>query len=256
MAFLDPVLNPLLQPLLSSSPILGILVIALIVSILITLVYKFMTNQAEMKRLKDQQKEFQGRMKELRDKPEEMMKVQKEAMKLNMEYMKHSFKPTLITMLPILLIFGWMSGHLAFEPIYPGESFSITAQFSDALTGNAVLMVDEGVNLISPAEQEIADNKATWNLKSSEGTHYLKVTAGEQEQQKKVLITKDLKYEEAISTYQHSEIEVININYNKLLPLGHDFTVPLFDWQPGWLGVYIVFSIIFSIGLRKALKLY
>ncbi|MBU0457119.1 MAG: EMC3/TMCO1 family protein [Nanoarchaeota archaeon] len=256
MSFLDPVLNPVFQPLLDISPILAIVVLAFLISLLITLVYKFMTNQDEMKRLKDQQKDFQKKMKELRSNPAEMMKVQKEAMKVNMEYMKHSFKPTLITMLPIVLIFGWMSAHLSFEPIYPGETYSITAFFKESISEPAELMVDESTELISKEKQNIGEDKSvSWNVKSDEGEHILTVKVGKNEQSKKVLITKELEYEEQVSTFQHSDIEKITIDYNKLKPLGK-FTVPLFNWQPGWLGIYIIFSIIFSISMRKAMKLY
>jgi len=181
-----------------------------------------------------------------------MMKVQKEAMKKNMDYMKHSFKPTLITFLPIILIFGWMNAHLAFEPIYPGETFSVTALFGEGVTGETELMVDEGVELLSEAKQRI-NSDTTWNLKSNTGEHFLTVKVGKDEQTKKVLITKELMYEEPISIYQHSDIEKIQINYNKLKPAG---TFSLFGWQPGWLGWYILFSIVFSMGLRKFLKIY
>jgi len=252
MVFLDPLLNPVLQPLLNMSPFFAILVMALVISLLITLVYKFFTNQGEMKELKGRQKEFQKRLKDLRSQPQEMMKVQKEAMKVNMEYMKHSFKPTLITMLPIILIFGWMSAHLMYEPIYPGETYSITAEFAEGVTGEAELVVNEGTELKSNAKQEI-NSVVTWNLKSDTGTHFLTVKSGDDEQQKKVLITKELRYEEATSLYQHSDVEKITINYNKLKPLGKH---SLFGWQPGWLGVYIIFSIVFSIGLRKLLKIH
>jgi len=252
MVFLDPVLNPLLQPLLNMSPFLSLLVLALAISLIITLVYKFFTNQGEMKDLKEKQKDFQKRLKELRSNPEGMMKVQKEAMKVNMEYMKHSFKPTLITMLPIILIFGWMSAHLMYEPIYPGETYSITAEFAEGVTGETELIVGEGTTLISDAKQEISSAVA-WNLKSEAGTHVLTVKSGNDEQKKKVLITKELRYEEPATSYQHSDIEKITVNYNKLKPLGK---YSLFGWQPGWLGVYIMLSIVFSIGLRKALKIH
>lgn len=253
MAFLDPVLNPILQPLLNMSPFWGIFLLALVISLIITVVYKLVTNQNEMKRLKEEQKGYQKRMKELKSKPDEMMKVQKEAMKHNMEYMKHSFKPTLITMLPILLIFGWMNAHLMYEPIYPGEPFSVTAIFEEGLSGEAEMIVDEKTELISEAKQNI-NSDTTWRLKSSEGEHFLTVKVGKEEQTKKVMITKELKYEEMITKYEHSGISEMRINYNKLKPLGPGFNI--FGWYPGWLGVYIVLSLIFSIGLRKALKVY
>ncbi|MEK6938755.1 MAG: EMC3/TMCO1 family protein [Nanoarchaeota archaeon] len=253
MAFLDPVFNPVFLWLLDLSPFWGLVVLALIISIIVTLVYKYFTNQTEMKRMKEEQKEFQKRMKELRSNPPEMMKVQKEAMKVNMEYMKHSFKPMLITMIPVLLIFGWMAGHLSFEPIYPNETYTITAFFKAGSTGSAQLIVDNESTLISLEAQNITDNQATWSLKGTEGTHLLVVKYGNVEQNKSVLITTRLTAEEALSVYQHSDIEKIQINYLELKPLGN---LSIFGWHPGWVGIYIILSLIFSLGLRKIFKLY
>ncbi len=249
MAFLDPVFNPVL----ALGPLWAIVLLSLVISLVIVLVYKFFTNQQEMKRLKDEQKEFRKRMKELKSNPEEMMKVQKEAMQKNFQYMKHSLKATLITMLPIILIFSWMNVHLAYEPIYPGDTYSVTAEFKKGLSGEAELIVGEGTELLSEAMQPINSNVA-WSLKSTEGEHFLTVQAGNQQQSKKVLITRNLAYEQPLSVYQHSDIEKIQVNYEKLRPLGPDFS--FFGWQPGWLGVYIILSIVFSLALRKVMKVY
>ena len=44
-----------------------------------------------------------------------------------MKYMSHSFKPTLITIIPIFIIFGWMSHVFAFDSIHPNQEFTLTA---------------------------------------------------------------------------------------------------------------------------------
>ena len=181
-----------------------------------------------------------------------MMKIQKEAMQSNLQYMKHSFKATLITMLPILLIFGWMNGHLMYEPIYPGEKFTMTAGFADGVTGEAEIIVDEGVEILSEVKQQI-QSQVTWRMKSSGGEHYLKVKTSEGEEEIKVLITKEFKYENPISFFEDSDIKSLQVNYEKLKPLG---TFSIFGWEPGWLGLYIILSIVFSMGLRKVLKVY
>lgn len=257
MAFLDPVLNPILGPLINYNPFLGIIVMALAISFLISLVYKFMTNQEKMKALKQEQKEFQKRMKELRSEPEKMMALQKEAMRKNMEYMKMSLKPTLVTMIPIILIFGWMAGSLAYEPIFPGETYSITATFAEDIVGDAELILDEGSSLLTGASsvQTIEDGQASWSIKSEDGLHDLEVVIGDTSQTKSVLITTDLETEPAVEMYTHSDIEQIQINYNKLKPAGK-FSFPVIGWVPGWLGWYILFSLVFSISIRKAMGLY
>ncbi len=251
-SFLDPVLSPIFQPLLNQSPFWTVLILAFVITLIITVIYKFFTNQSEMKRLKDEQKEYQKRIKALRDQPAEAMKLQKEAMGKNMDYMKHSMKAMLITFLPIILIFGWMNAHLGAEPIFPGETYSVTADFEKGVGGKAVLIPPTGTEVIGDAEKEI-NSGATWKLKSAKGEHLLKVKTGDTTQTKKVLITKDVEYAKEIETYDNSDIKSITINYNKLKPLGDQ---SLLGWEPGWLGIYIIFSIIFSIGLRKLFKVY
>ncbi len=253
MVFLDSVFSPVLLPLVTASPFWGIFVLAFIVTLLMTLAYKYLTNQQEMKRLKEQQKEFSKRMKELRDNPSEMMKVQKEAMAANMEYMKHSLKVTLITLIPILLVFGWMNGHLAYEPIYPEERYSITASFAEGVTGDAELVVGEGTELFSEAKQPI-NSVVTWNMKSTEGEHAVTVKTKNDQQSKTVLITKELTVADPISFFEKSDVRQIMIQYNKLRPLGTGFSI--FGWQPGWLAWYILFSLVFSLGMRKVFKVY
>tara|TARA_Y100000310_G_scaffold324914_1_gene387532 strand:- start:40037 stop:40822 length:786 start_codon:yes stop_codon:yes gene_type:complete len=261
MAFLDPILNPLVEPLLNQSPFGVIFALAFVVSLVITLAYKYLTDQDKMKSLKDQQKEYQKRMKGLRDQPDQMMKVQKEAMKLNGQYMKMSLKPTLITMLPILLIFGWMSANLAFAPILPGIMYTVESSVVDGYPGDVELIVGEGTTLLTDSKQAIKESNS-WNLKSEAGEHILTFKLDDEEQIKKVLVTKDVKYEDPLTIPDKSNFKSLKVLHNDLKPLdninifGKKRTISLFGWHPGWLGTYIILSIIFSIGLRKWLKIY
>ena len=77
---------------------------------------------------------------------------------------------------------------------------------------------------------------------------------GEQEWAKDVLITTAVQYEKAVSPFPHADLENIQIDYTTLRPAGPNFS--LLGWKPTWLGWYVLFSIVFSIGLWKALKVY
>lgn len=254
MAFLDPVLNPVLLPLAVKSPLLVIILVSLVMSLLVTLIYKFFTNQPEMKRLKEQQKEHQKRMKELRSNPEEAMKLQKEMMKPTMEMFRHSMKAMFVSTILAVLFLPWMYGHLAYDPIKPGETYSVTASFTKGVTGDAELIPDKGTELLSEAKQPITDREVTWRLKSAAaGEHALTVKTGETEQVKSVLVSTELDSGKPVELYKKSDIEKITINYQKFTPLGE---VSVLGWQPGWLGIYIITSIIFSLGLRKLLKVH
>ena len=110
---LDTFFNVITGPLFRLPEPFPILVISLFLTLVTTLIYKYVTDQELMKTLKDDMKAMQAEMKTLKDHPEKMMAVQKQAMQKNMKYMMQSFKPMLITFIPVVFIFGWLNRHYA-----------------------------------------------------------------------------------------------------------------------------------------------
>lgn len=224
---------------------IAVIALAFLVSVIIVLVYKLMTNQQEMKQLKGDLKEFQKKMKSHKGNPEKLMKLQKEAMGVNMTYMRKSMKPTLITFLPILLIFGWMNAHFAYAPLEPGAEFSLTATLEEGINSNVSIEVPEGLTVISDTEAEIIDNKATFRLKGEEGEYYATLKHDDTEEDKHIIVTTEPRYAEVTSTYD-GPIESITLGNDKLRVL----------WGLTWIWIYIIFAILFSTTLRKVLKVH
>lgn len=203
-----------------------------------------------MGELKKKTKEYQAKMKKVRDDPDKMMKLQKEAMEFNLELMKHSFKPTLYTMIPILIIFGWLNAHMAFYNIAPQEQFTLTANYVEGFSGDATLdLIGDGAAIISNASQTIIEGSSVWVLQANEGNYKAQVTAGGATESKNILVSEDREYEEPFTSYDGA-IESIELSNERVRPL-EPFS--LLGWHPGWLGTYILLSIGMSIGLRKLL---
>lgn len=93
-----------------ANPKLSIILLSFLVTLVMTLITKKFTNQARMKELKELQKEYNKKLKENRENPDVMMRIQKDMMSSSMELMKHSFKPMIITALPLLILFWWIKG--------------------------------------------------------------------------------------------------------------------------------------------------
>ncbi|UCD04277.1 MAG: DUF106 domain-containing protein [Candidatus Woesearchaeota archaeon] len=89
-------------------PFWSILLIAVGLSLIVTLAYKYLTDQTLMKELKKELKKNQKRLKEARGEPDKMMAIQKETMHTNMKYMSQSMKPMIFTIIPFLIIFAWL----------------------------------------------------------------------------------------------------------------------------------------------------
>ena len=190
-----------------------------------------MTDQKLMKTLKQEMKDFQKEMKNLKDNPSEFMKVQKRAMETNMKYMMHSMIPTLITLIPIILIFGWLNAHFAYEPIIPGEEFSTRAIFEAGTTGSVELKDIEGLNIVSDVEQEIKCYnekgwilskeicKAEWKLEGDAGNYLLEYEYDKQIFKKELLISEEKEYTKVTEPVKGSKLKALENGNEKVKPI-------------------------------------
>ena len=250
MSFHTHILDSIFDPLLNLPILWAVILLSFLISLIITVVYKYTTDQNLMKQLKDEMKEFQREIKELKKEPEKAMQVQKRSMQTNMKYMMLSMKSTLYSIIPIIIIFGWMNSNFAYDPILPGQDFITTIVFEENVDGTIELSVPEGIIIDGSARKEIKDNEVKWVISGGKGEYLLEYLFDGKKYNKEVLITEENRYKEPVKRVKGDIIKSIEIE-NKPKKLFN-----LFGWKVGWLGTYIIFSIIFSIVIRKIIKFY
>ena len=250
---LNEALNFILSPFLKMPILLAIAALSLIISLATTFVYKFTTNQNIMKQLRDEIKDLQKSAKAIRNEPAKAMEAQKKAMETNMKYMSHSLKPMIITLIPALLIINWGNANFAFEPIMPGQDFSITVLFEKNAHGTIAINAPEGIKVDGAKQKNIQDGKISWVLNGKkEGEYLIELNYNGEAYNKDVLITNKREYASQIKKIKNSLVKEIRIDYNKK----NLINLFVFGWKLGWLGTYILFSIIFTMILRKLVKVY
>tara|TARA_Y100000310_G_scaffold253220_1_gene260055 strand:+ start:1937 stop:2683 length:747 start_codon:yes stop_codon:yes gene_type:complete len=245
----ENVLDPIFSPLLNLPTLWAVIILSFFISLIITLIYKYVTDQNLMKQLKEEMKEFQKQIKELKKEPEKAMQVQKQSMKTNMKYMTLSMKSTLYSFIPIILIFGWMSANFAYDPILPGQEFTTTVTFKEGIQGKVELSIPPGITINGQAKKDIVDNEAKWLLSGERGEYLLEYIFNGKKHGKELLIA-EKQYKTPIKNIRDESVKSIQIGHNKKILLN------LFGWKMGWLATYIVFSIFFSIIVRKIIKVY
>lgn len=102
-------LTTIFTPILFFPKPIAELILAIIVIFIITLFYKYMINQDEVRKLKDEQKTLQQKMKEVQNNPEETKRLTTEIFKLSNRQMQMSFKPMIPTLIFAAAILPWMS---------------------------------------------------------------------------------------------------------------------------------------------------
>jgi len=249
---LESLLNPIFGWVLPFPSWISIFIISFILTLVTTLIYKYTTNQSEMKRLKEDTKMYQKKLKELKGNPKKAMEMQKQAMAVNMEYMKHSFKPMLYTMLPLLIIFGWLSAHYAYEPLHPSTPFNVSV-YTQGLEGKEISLEALPELMISEAKKTVQNEQATWTLQGPAGDYKLIAAQEGNTADRKLLISGERKYENPLGVIKNGPIQKFIIHNNELQPFG---SFSLFGWHPGWIGAYIIFSIALSTLIRKLMRVY
>ncbi|MCH8003464.1 MAG: DUF106 domain-containing protein [Nanoarchaeota archaeon] len=246
----ENLLNPIFGPLLNLPTLWAVILLSFLISLIITVVYKYTTNQDLMKQLKGEMKEFQREIKELKKEPEKAMQVQKKSMQTNMKYMMLSMKSTLYSIVPIIIIFSWMSTNFAYDPILPGQDFTTTIVFEENVDGTVELSIPKGLTIDGGARKEVKGGEVKWVLSGEEGEYLLEYIFDGKKYGKEILITKENRYKEPMKRIKGGTINSIEIEHNKKILLN------LFGWKVGWLGSYIIFSILFSILIRRIIKVY
>jgi len=244
---LESLLDPVLGWSLNMPLWLGIFVLAFLVSLLITVVYRFATDQQEMKRLKEKTKKFQKEMREHRSDTKKLAKIQKEAMEVNLTYMKKSLTPTLYTLIPLLFVFAWMNAAFALAPLDAGEPFSVSV----FMTAPDRVTLETDLSVVGDVTRETIERQVTWRVSGPPGEHELVFVSLDGTRASHSVVIAERPREVVVShnvPFVRSEV-----GYEKSKPFG---TFSLFGYMPGWLFTYILFSILFSIGLRKLLKVH
>jgi len=113
---LDWIFGPILalDPMYPANPLLTVFLIATIIAFVTTLANKLLVDQDEMQASREEMKEFQEKMKEaqMSGDSKQLAKaqaMQQEVMAKQGAMMKNSFKPLIVTIVPIMLMFWWMA---------------------------------------------------------------------------------------------------------------------------------------------------
>jgi len=97
-------------PVLGMPPVLAEIVIASAVTLVITLLYRLLSDPKKLKELRDRTKEINAKVKELqKTNPEAASKMTNEMLEITNKQMMASMKPMLATLLVASLFFPWMA---------------------------------------------------------------------------------------------------------------------------------------------------
>ncbi len=104
-------LDPTAGALLDWQLTIGMIIIVFILSLIITIVQKYTSDQVALKELRDEQKKLQKEMKEARNDPAKMAELNKKNMELFPKQFKLGMGSIAYTAIPFVLFFRWFNDY-------------------------------------------------------------------------------------------------------------------------------------------------
>jgi len=110
------VLNPSAGILLDWEATWGLIILTGIVTLISTIMQKYMTDQKLLSEIKAEQKLVQEELKLYKEHPEKQMELSKKSMELSMKTMPITMRPVLYTIIPFVLLIRWFGDYFATNP--------------------------------------------------------------------------------------------------------------------------------------------
>jgi hypothetical protein len=273
-ALLRKLFDIVLYPFQGLHPLVGLIVLAVPISILMLLVFKKTSNQ---KKLADVKGRIHSGLFEIRlfnDDLAAIFRAQGEILRNNLTYLGLSLVPLAWMIVPFVLIIGQLEFRYGYQGLRPGEETLVTVRLAEdwreepsAGGGSArpplTLEIPEGLELTSPGVWLPALNEMAWRLEPRQwGNYELRVKFGEEDPVGKSLRVSDdvvRRSPERVSggpldqllhpaekSLRKGPVAGISVDYARA---GAEF----FDLS-SWVWIFFGITIVLAFALRKPFK--
>lgn len=110
------ILDPTAGALMNFNIYFGMIIVVFVITLFTVVIQKYGTDQAELKKLKEEQKILQEEMKKYKDHPEKLMELQKKSFEFMPKTMDLTMKPLIYTAIPFVLFFRWFNDYFLLLP--------------------------------------------------------------------------------------------------------------------------------------------
>ncbi|MBI3405450.1 MAG: hypothetical protein HY046_08335 [Acidobacteria bacterium] len=192
MSFLFSSINSIFDlfflPFRGMPPIAGLTAISIVTAVLMLLTFRFASNQAAIRRAKDQ---LQAHLLAVQLFPENLRVVFSAYGQLivgNLKYLQQTLKPLAVMLLPIIIIMVQIDLRMGAAPIEPGRAFLLKATVSSAdLLEQVTLRLPDGIEQTAPPVRIPSEKEIDWRLQArTQGSYDLTLKATSEELTKRV----------------------------------------------------------------------
>ncbi len=161
-------INLLFLPFSSLPPWVAMVVISLLTALLMLFIYKKISNQEGIRRVKNRLKASLMEIRLYQNDMRAQLQSQKELLSANLQYLLYNLKPLLVMIWPIFLLLAQLNLWFASRPPRPGETFLVKAGFIKTVDLERLsldLEAPDGLVVETPPVRILDQGQAAWRLR-------------------------------------------------------------------------------------------
>lgn len=252
-----------LMPFDGFAPIWGLLIVSVVTGIVMVLIFKYTSNQHEIRAAKDKISAYLMEIRLFKDDMRLMFNAQGKIIRHNLTYMRYAVTPILFILVPVVLILAQLGLRYADRPLRPGETALVKIKLPEySFDETTPLSVDagDGLRLETPLLRIPRTGEIDFRVNAvKEGRHALSININGETLEHPVVVSDkvDRVYASRLKPdFWHmlfypgqkpipetSAIEEIDV---KLPPQ----RVVIFGWNVNWLVVFFIVSLIAGYSLK------
>ena len=261
------IVSGILVPFQNLPPVVGLAFLALVTAVFALLIYKTISNQAQIKIKK---RRIFGHFFGIYLSRDELGLIIREFIQVLRGiflYLAYLFPPLLVVIIPVLLLCAQIQVRYGYGNLHPGDKVNVTLSLApevNILRREIKLETSEGVAIQTPALRIKTLKEVTWRVEVKEpGDHTLTFTVGD------TVLTKNLRALNQIDriypvTEQPSFLSILASPGDKTIPAGSSIISARIDYpereisllilQLHWTIAFLILTLAFGLLLKKPLK--
>jgi uncharacterized membrane protein (DUF106 family) len=273
MNVLNSILNGLTSIVLApfeGSPLLGLIIVSAVCGVLMTIVFRYTSNQQGIRAAADQTKAMMMRMRLFKDDFQVALGSQEQLLKATGKRLLYSFAPMLVLMVPFTLILVQLAQWFEYRPLQTAETTVVELRVSEPAWPTwqgATLEVPDGVVLETPGLRDEQNHTVSWRVRVTRPTDEpLRLRQGDVVVEKEFhgAATSDriyalsptrpgtnfweqLLYPTETAFAAESPVEAISMHY----PLR---STPIFGFDLPWWGTFLLLSMVAALLAKPFVK--
>jgi uncharacterized membrane protein (DUF106 family) len=155
----------ILWPFSGSHSVLGLAVLSILTGICMLWIFKHISNQEGIRKVKNHLKGHFLELRLYRDDPVLSLKAIRDIFMENSRYILYAVRPMIVMMIPVMIILIQLAARYENRPLFPGEQAICSVYLKQGIPADSVILeTGGGIRVETPSLHTIDDNGLHWRI--------------------------------------------------------------------------------------------